>query len=541
MGNRAGILAKNFPRENIANLIALYYENTPDLNNPLNRVEFGTSGHRGTPLNGSYTQKHIKAIAQAVVTARKQFGIEGPMFLGMDTHALSEAALKTTIEVLLANNIEVIVAPNFAYTPTPVISFMIVTYNKSNDKMADGIIITPSHNPPSDGGFKYNPPHGGPATPDYTKKISDIANEILLKDLKDVKWQSWEQSLKDPNLHYVDMQTQYVNALPRIINMQAISDSKLKIAVNPQGGASLRYWENIVDEYKLNLDIINKEIDPAFPFIPYDFDDHIRMDCMSPFTMKPLIVLHEQYDFLIANDPDADRHGVVSKQGLVNSNHYLSVILNYLLQTRKYKVPAIGKTVGASMMMDRIISHNNYAIFETPIGFKWFSQKLFNEKLGFACEESAGASFLDFKGQAFSTDKDGFIASLIGAEFCATTNHYIEEGYKQLEELYGKCFYGRVDVPIEPQDKKLFAKLTADSIKDEKLAGSEISLKITKARGNNEAVGGVRVESHNGWFTARPSGTENIYKIYYESFISDEHAEAIKQEASVIVKHALNN
>ena len=539
--SKAGIPAWKFPLTNIQRLISLYYENTPDLSNSQNLVTFGTSGHRGTPNNSSYTIHHIAAITQAIATLRKEWGIEGPLFIGMDTHALSEPALHTALEVLCANNIETVVAKDFEYTPTPVISREIVRHNLSKDTLADGIIITPSHNPPHDGGFKYNPPLGGPADPFYTIPIAKLANELLKNNNREIKRLSWQETLNSPYLHFKDMQSPFIEELKQVINLSAIKDSKLKIAVNPQGGASLKYWDAINDRYKIAVDIINRKIDPTFSFMPFDYDDNIRMDCMSPYTMKPLIEVKDSYDLCIANDPDADRHGIVTKEGLLNSNHYLSSILHYLCHNRQ-KWPhdrAVGKTIGATMMMDKIIEDAGYKVYETPIGFKWFSKGLFKQKLVFACEESAGASFLDMEGKPFTTDKDGFLAGLIGAELCAISNCSLVDYYQKLTQKFGNPYYGRIDEITTPEGKLAFAKLTDKSVQQDTLAGQKILKVMTKAAGNGADIGGIKVLADKCWFSARPSGTENIYKIYYESFISQDHLAQVKDAAVSIVNKAI--
>ena len=542
--SRAGILASNFPLTNIQRLISLYYEVTPNLSDPLNAVVFGTSGHRGSPNNGSYTQSHIAAITQAIADLRKEWQITGPLFIGMDTHALSEPALHTALEVLCANGVETVVANDFAYTPTPVISREIVRHNFGRkDNLADGIIITPSHNPPHDGGFKYNPPLGGPASPFYTKPIADRANAILQNGNKEVKQLSWLETLQSPNLHFKDMMTPFVDELKNVINLKAIKESKLKIAVNPQGGASLDYWDRIIEKYGIDVTIINRKIDPTFSFIPFDYDDNIRMDCMSPYTMQPLIdrVLKEGFDFGIANDPDADRHGVVTSRGLLNSNCYLSSMIDYLLSTREYPAGKVGKTIGASMFMDRVIKAHGREVFETPIGFKWFAKGLFDRELVFGCEESAGASFLDFKGRPFTTDKDGFLAGLIGAELCAASGLDLVSYYKKLTEKFGDPYYGRIDEITTPEGKKAFVNLTEKSVTQDTLAGQKILKVMTKAPGNNAEIGGIKVLADNCWFSARPSGTENIYKIYYESFLGPDHLIKVKEDAVNIVNQAIKH
>lgn len=541
--SRAGLPAENFPLTNIQQLVSLYYEMRPDLNDPLNDVVFGTSGHRGTPYNGSYTESHIAAITQAIADLRKEQNITGPLFIGIDTHALSEPALHTALEVLCANDVEVVIANDFAYTPTPVISREIVRYNFANKGvLADGIIITPSHNPPHDGGFKYNPPHGGPASPFYTKPIAERANAILKNANKDVKRLSWKETLQSTNLHQKDMLSQFVTELRNVINMDAVKQSGLKIGVNPQGGSSLAYWDRIIEEYGLNVSIINRKIDPTFAFMPFDYDDNIRMDCMSPYTMKPLLAVREQFDMCIANDPDADRHGIVTKEGLLNSNHYLSSVMHYLCHNRKNwpKQAGVGKTIGATLMMDKIIEDAGYSVYETPIGFKWFSEGLFGQKLVFGCEESAGASFLDFNGCPFTTDKDGFLAGLIGAELCAVSGCDLVSYYKKLTEKFGDPAYGRIDEITTPEGKKAFVNLTEKSVEQNTLAGQKILQVMTEAAGNKAAIGGIKVLADKCWFSARPSGTENIYKIYYESFLGSDHMELVRKDAVNIVNKAIN-
>lgn len=538
---KAGQYAYNYPLTNIPRLISRYYENDVDMTNAQQRITFGTSGHRGCPFSNSYTKAHIEAITQAICNLRKEWKISGPLFIGMDTHAISEAALCTAIEVLVANDVEVVMDIDFNYTPTPVISRNIVRHNLQNkDKLADGIIITPSHNPPFDGGFKYNPPHGGPADPRYTKPIEDLANKILENNNKDVKKISLKKALSMPNLHQKDMRCEFVDELSHVINMKAIADANVKYAVNPQGGSSLKYWELILEKYKHNVTIVNKKIDPTFQFMPYDYDGNIRMDCMSPYTMKPLLDYKDDFIMCIANDPDGDRHGVVTKEGLLNSNHYLCSMINYLCQHRENwpKDCMIGKTIGASTLMEIIAKANNRQAYETPIGFKWFSQGLFDKKLCFGCEESAGASFLDFNGNPFTTDKDGFLAGLIGAEIIAVTGQDLVSYYQSITSKLGSPFYGRMDVIATPEQKKAFANLTEKSVQSNTLAGQKILHVFSKAKGNNAPIGGIKVEAENCFFSARPSGTENIYKIYYESFISESHLEQVRLEAIDIVNKA---
>ena len=543
VGNKAGTLPANSALVNIQRLIAQYYEQEPDPNDPLQQVVFGTSGHRGCSFVGSYTLKHIAAIAQAIADLRASWGATGPLFIGIDTHALSEPALYTTLEVLCANQVDVVAAYDFAYTPTPVISREIVRHNFGrNTDLADGIIITPSHNPPTDGGFKYNPPLGGPASPFFTEPIAKRANEILQDGCRAVKRLSWRATQECPYLHFKDMLTPFVQELAQVINLPAIKASGLKIAVNPQGGASLRYWDRINELYGIGVTIINRDIDPNFSFIPYDYDNHQRMDCMSPYTMKPLLAVKDDYDLCIANDPDADRHGVVTKEGLLPSNHYLTSIMHYLCHHRANwpQGCGVGKTIGASMMMDKVIADAGFSVYETPIGFKWFSEGLFKQQLCFGCEESAGASYLDFSGKPFTTDKDGFLAGLAGAELCAISGLDLVSYYQRLTTKYGNPSYGRIDEPTTAQGKQAFVHLTAQSVQAQKLAGQQIVQVFTTAPGNHAPIGGIKVLADGCWFSARPSGTENIYKIYYESFLGPEHLELVRQEAVDIVTRALS-
>lgn len=535
--NKAGILASHFPLADIAKIVSLYYENHYENGDPRFYVSFGTSGHRGSSLNSTYTCDHVKAIAKAIADLRASFNATGPLFLGKDTHALSTPAFYTVLGTLLANNVEVVIDTS-SYTPTPVISQEIVRFNLGKTtSLADGIIITPSHNPPQDGGFKYNPIHGGPADPRITKAIEKRANEILDHELDKVKTLSVEKALLHPNLHVKDFRTDFLNDLEQVIDLKAIAESSLKILVNAQGGTSSLYWHDLKERFKLNLTVMNDIVDPTFQFIPYDYDGNIRMDCMSPYTMGPLVkkVLKEGFDFGIANDPDADRHGVVTSKGLLNSNCYLSSIIDFLLNTRSFAQGKVGKTIGASMLMDRIIKSYKREVFETPIGFKWFATPLFNKEIVFGCEESAGASFLSFKGEPFTTDKDGFLASLIGLEIMAKTHLSLDDYYEKLTLKHGKVFYGRDDVLITRDQKEAFKNLNAQTVKIESLAGSKVIEVFDHAAGNHAPIGGIKVLSEEGWFSARPSGTENLYKIYYESFKSLEHMQEIKTQAQEIV------
>ncbi len=539
---RAGQKALPEDLVNIPRLMAAYYLNHPDLDNPENLVAFGTSGHRGTSLNGSFNEDHILAISQAIAEYRAKENITGPLFIGMDTHALSEAALATTVEVLGANGVEVRVEKDHGYTPTPSVSFAILNYNKGRTEgLADGIVITPSHNPPSNGGFKYNPTDGGPAGTEITSWVQDRANEILRNKLKDVKRVPYEQAIKLSNVKEHDMLTQYVDALGEIIDMEAISKSGLHIGVDPLGGSGLYYWDAIAAKYNLNLKVVNYSVDPTFSFMCIDRDGKIRMDCSSPYAMAGLIKLKDDFDIAWGNDPDYDRHGIVCHSGLMNPNHYLSAAINYIYTHRKdWPVDAmVGKTVVSSSMMNRVAEGLGRKAYEVPVGFKWFVPGLFSKSLAWGCEESAGASFLRKDGSVWSTDKDGIIASLLSAEMLAVTGKDPSEHYNELVNKYGKPFYNRVDAPATPAAKAALKKLDPSAVEASMLAGEAIEEKNTSAPGNGAAIGGLKVVTKNGWFAARPSGTENVYKIYMESFKSEEHLKQIETEAQEIVNAAL--
>ncbi len=539
---RAGQKALPEDLVNIPRLMAAYYLNHPDLDNPENLVAFGTSGHRGTSLNGSFNEDHILAISQAIAEYRRKENITGPLFIGMDTHALSEAALATTVEVLGANGVEVRVEKDHGYTPTPSVSFAILNYNKGRTEgLADGIVITPSHNPPSNGGFKYNPTDGGPAGTEITSWVQDRANEILRNKLKDVKRVPYEQAIKLSNVKEHDMLTQYVDALGEIIDMEAISKSGLHIGVDPLGGSGLYYWDAIASKYNLNLKVVNYSVDPTFSFMCIDRDGKIRMDCSSPYAMAGLIKLKDDFDIAWGNDPDYDRHGIVCHSGLMNPNHYLSAAINYIYTHRKdWPLDAmVGKTVVSSSMMNRVAEGLGRKAYEVPVGFKWFVPGLFSKSLAWGCEESAGASFLRKDGSVWSTDKDGIIASLLSAEMLAVTGKDPSEHYNELVNKYGKPFYNRVDAPATPAAKAALKKLDPSAVEASMLAGEAIEEKNTSAPGNGAAIGGLKVVTKNGWFAARPSGTENVYKIYMESFKSEEHLKQIETEAQEIVNAAL--
>ncbi len=539
---RAGQKAGLADLINIPRLMAAYYLNHPDLDDPENLVAFGTSGHRGSSLNGSFNEDHILAISQAIAEYRRKENITGPLFIGMDTHALSEAALATAVEVLGANGVEVRVEKDHGYTPTPSVSFAILNYNKNRSEgLADGIVITPSHNPPSNGGFKYNPTDGGPAGTEITSWVQNRANEILRNKLKDVKRISYEKACKLPNVKEHDMLSQYVDALGEIIDMEAISGSGIRMGVDPLGGSGLYYWDRIADKYKLNIKVVNYAVDPTFSFMCIDRDGKIRMDCSSPYAMAGLIKLKDDFDIAWGNDPDYDRHGIVCHSGLMNPNHYLSAAINYIYTHRKNwpSGAMVGKTVVSSSMMNRVAEGLGRKAYEVPVGFKWFVPGLFSKALAWGCEESAGASFLRKDGSVWTTDKDGIIASLLSAEMLAVTGRDPSEHYEELVRKYGRPFYNRVDAPASPAAKAALKKLDPSAVEASSLAGESIEQKLTCAPGNGAAIGGLKVVTKNGWFAARPSGTENVYKIYMESFKSEEHLKSIELEAQEIVNAAL--
>ncbi len=528
--------------ENIPRLMAAYYLNRPNMDNPEEQVAFGTSGHRGTSLNGSFTESHILAISQAIADYRQKEGITGPLFIGMDTHALSEAALATSVEVLGANGVEVRVEKDHGYTPTPSVSFAILNYNKGRTSgLADGIVITPSHNPPSNGGFKYNPTDGGPAGTEITSWVQDKANEYLRNDLKGVKRVPYDKAIKLPNVQEHDMLGQYVDALGDVIDLEAISRSGICIGVDPLGGSGLYYWDRIASQYKLNLKVVNYRVDPTFSFMCIDRDGKIRMDCSSPYAMAGLIKLKDDFDIAWGNDPDYDRHGIVCHSGLMNPNHYLSAAINYIYTHRPDwpKAAMVGKTVVSSNLMNRVAEGLGRKAYEVPVGFKWFVPGLFDKSLAWGCEESAGASFLKKNGDVWTTDKDGIIAGLLSAEILAVTGKDPSEHFKALTEKYGMPYYDRVDAAANPAQKAALKKLDPSAVEADTLAGEKITQKLTNAPGNNAAIGGLKVVTENGWFAARPSGTENVYKIYMESFKGEDHLKQIGKEAEQIVNAAL--
>lgn len=527
---------------NIPRLMAAYYLNQPDVDNVEQMVSFGTSGHRGSSLNGSFTETHILAISQAIAEYRAKENITGPLFIGMDTHALSESALATAIEVLGANGVELRVEKDHGYTPTPSISHAILTYNKGRTSgLADGIVITPSHNPPCDGGFKYNPTDGGPAGTEITSWVQNRANDIIRNGLKEVKRVPYERAIKLSNVQEYDMLNEYVNDLGNVIDMQVIADAKLHIGVDPLGGSGLYYWDVIADKYNLNLEVVNYRVDPTFSFMSLDKDGKIRMDCSSPYAMAGLIGLKDKFDIAFGNDPDYDRHGIVCRSGLMNPNHYLSAAINYIYTHREMwkKDAMIGKTVVSSSMMNRVAEGLGRRAYEVPVGFKWFVPGLFDGSLALGCEESAGASFLKKDGSVWTTDKDGIIAALLSAEMLAVTGKDPSVHYKELTDKYGAPLYNRVDAPASLSQKAILKKLDPSAVEASTLAGEPILEKLTTASGNGAEIGGLKVVTKNGWFAARPSGTENIYKIYMESFKDKEHLSLIEKEATEIVDAAL--
>jgi phosphoglucomutase len=529
----------------VARLEKEYFDRRLDLNDRTQLVSFGTSGHRGSPLNGSFNEGHILAITQAICDYRRKQKTDGPLYMGKDTHAVSDPAQRTALEVLAANNVETIIQEKNGVTPTPVISRAILVYNRSRkEHLADGIVITPSHNPPEDGGFKYNPPNGGPADTDVTGWVEDRANELLRAGNVGVKRVPISKAMQAPTTHQEDFILPYVNDLKNVVDIDAIRAAHLKLGVDPLGGASLPYWEPINSIYKLDIVIVNRIIDPTFSFMTVDHDGKIRMDCSSPYAMARLVALKDQYQVAFGNDTDADRHGIVTPvAGLMNPNHYLAVAIRYLLMHRpqwRHDV-AVGKTLVSSSMIDRVVKKLGRELREVPVGFKWFVSGLVDGSCCFGGEESAGASFLRFDGTVWTTDKDGPIMDLLAAEITARTGKSPGEHYRELTTEFGTPYYTRVDAPATPEQKAKLQELSPDAVKESDLAGEPITAKLTKAPGNGAPIGGLKVVAENGWFAARPSGTENIYKIYAESFKSQSHLNAILQEAEQIVNNALSS
>ena len=527
----------------VAKLERDYYERKPDVADPNQLVSFGTSGHRGTPFKGTFNEPHILATTQAICEYRKSKGIGGPLFMGKDPHAISAAAQRTALEVLAANGVEAFIQRDEGFTPTPSISHAILTHNRSRrNGVADGIVITPSHNPPEDGGFKYNPPNGGPADTDITGWVQNRANELLRGGNKDVRRQTCESALKQSNTHPHDFVTPYVETLGEVIDMVAIRSAGVRIGIDPLGGASLQYWEPIKQRYGLNLSVVNTKIDPQFGFMTVDHDGKIRMDCSSPYAMAGLVQLKDKFSVAFGTDPDADRHGIVTPSaGLLNPNHYLAVAINYLLTHRPQwpLTAAVGKTLVSSSSIDRVVAALGRKLNEVPVGFKWFAPGLADGTVCFGGEESAGASFLRRDGTVWSTDKDGLILGLLAAEICATTGKDPGQHYAELTAKFGAPSYQRIDAPATPEQKQAFKKLTPEAVTARTLAGDAITAKLTRAPGNNADIGGLKVVTQNGWFAARPSGTENIYKVYAESFKGTAHLDDIIEEAQKIVTEAL--
>jgi phosphoglucomutase len=530
--------------ENIPRLVSQYYVLEPDLSVASQRVAFGTSGHRGSASSGSFNEAHIVAISQAVCEYRSAQGIDGPMYVGIDTHALSEPALISAVEVFAANGVPVMIDADSGFTPTPVISHAILNHNRGREQgLADGVVITPSHNPPSDGGFKYNPPSGGPADTNITAWIENRANE-LIADPAGCRRMPWARALKADTVHRHDFVTPYVGELGSVINMDTIRDSGVRIGADPMGGSGVHYWEPIRERYGLNLEVVSETVDPSFRFMRVDRDGKIRMDCSSPAAMAGLIGLKDRYDVAFGNDTDFDRHGIVTPSaGLLNPNHYLAVAIDYLFRDRTGWPgrAAIGKTLVSSSMIDRIAADSGRTLYEVPVGFKWFVNGLLDGSLGFGGEESAGASFLRRDGTAWSTDKDGIILDLLAAEITAKTGRDPGQHYRDLEAKFGSPVYERIDAPATPEQKSVLSNLSPEQVTASELAGEAITSKLTQAPGNDAAIGGLKVTSENGWFAARPSGTENIYKIYAESFRGQDHLRAIQHEARQIVSAALGD
>lgn len=524
---------------NVPEVVSSYYRLHPDIMDATQSVAFGTSGHRGSSLRKSFNEDHILATTQAICDYRKAQGISGPLFLGKDTHALSEPSHATALEVLAANDVDVMVQKGSSYTPTPVISHAILVYNRGRTSgLADGIVITPSHNPPEDGGFKYNPPHGGPADVNVTEWIEERANSLIEEGNRNVKRIPYEKALKAATTHEHDYIIPYVNDLVTIIDIEAIRSSRVKIGVDPLGGASTPYWKPIAEIHHLDIHVVNPVVDPTFGFMTVDKDGKIRMDCSSPYAMAGLIGLKDIYDIAFGNDPDADRHGIVTRSaGLMNPNAYLAVAIWYLFQHRPgwSDRAAVGKTLVSSGMIDRVAQQLNRKLSEVPVGFKWFVDGLLDGSYGFGCEESAGASFLRKDGTVWTTDKDGIIMNLLAAEMTAVTGRDPGELYQDLTEQLGTPLYERLDVPATPEQKAILKKLSPDSVRASTLAGDPILAALTEAPGNSAPIGGLKIVSQNGWFAARPSGTEDVYKIYTESFKDREHLSRIREEAIAIV------
>ncbi|CQD45430.1 phosphoglucomutase [Yersinia enterocolitica] len=538
---RAGQATQQSDLINVAQLTSQYYVLQPDAENQAHAVKFGTSGHRGSSLRHSFNEAHILAIAQAIAEVRHQQGITGPCYVGKDTHALSEPAFISVLEVLTANGVDVVVQQDNGFTPTPAISHAILCYNAQGKDLADGIVITPSHNPPEDGGIKYNPPNGGPADTNLTSVIEKRANQLLSLKLEGVKRQTLDQAWDSGYLHAQDLITPYVEGLVDVVDIPAIQNAGLKLGVDPLGGSGIAYWQRIAEHYKLDLTLVNDSIDQTFRFMHLDHDGVIRMDCSSECAMAGLLALRDKFDLAFANDPDYDRHGIVTPAGLMNPNHYLAVSINYLFQHRPQwgANVAVGKTLVSSAMIDRVVADLGRKLVEVPVGFKWLVDGLFDGSFGFGGEESAGASFLRFNGTPWSTDKDGIIMCLLAAEITAVTGKNPQQHYDGLAQRFGAPSYNRIQAPATQAQKNALSKLSPEMVKANTLAGDAITARLTTAPGNGASIGGLKVMTENGWFAARPSGTEDAYKIYCESFLGAEHREKIEQEAVDIVSDVL--
>ena len=539
---RAGQPAQAEDLVDLPRLLAAFFAEAPDPSVPAQRVAFGTSGHRGSSLRRSFNEAHILAITQAICDYRKLQGIDGPLFLGQDTHALSEPAHRTTIEVLAANGVEVRIDAAGGYTPTPVISHAILTWNRERSSgRADGIVITPSHNPPDDGGFKYNPPHGGPADTDITKWIEERANALLADGLRGIARLPYEEARSAATTRPFDFLSAYVEDLPAVVDLDAIRKAHVRVGVDPLGGASVAYWTRIAERHGLDLTVVNPRVDPTFAFMTLDWDGKIRMDCSSPYAMASLIALRDRFQVAVGNDTDADRHGIVTPAGLMNPNHYLAAAIAYLFRQRPQwpKTAAIGKTLVSSSLIDRVARGLGRNLVEVPVGFKWFVPGLLSGALGFGGEESAGASFLRRDGTVWTTDKDGIILALLAAEIIASTGKDPGELYGELTRKYGEPVYERIDAPATPDEKAILARLSPQQIRATELAGFKIEAVLTKAPGNDAPIGGLKVVTAEGWFAARPSGTEDVYKIYAESFLGLDHLHRLQDEARALVTEAL--
>jgi phosphoglucomutase len=540
----AGKLAPKELLIDVSRLAAAFHDAKPDPTDPNQLVSFGTSGHRGTSLNATFTATHILAITQAICEYRRNREITGPLFMGKDTHALSRPAERIALEVLAGNGVTTFVQRDDGFTPTPVISHAILAHNRGRSAaLADGIVITPSHNPPVDGGFKYNPPTGGPADTDITDWIQNRANELLRTGQKDVRRIGFDAALKAATTHVHDFVQPYVEDLANVIDLEAIRSANVKIGVDPLGGAAVAYWQPLAERYGLDMTIVNPKIDPTFAFMTVDHDGNIRMDCSSPFAMAGLVELKDRFEIAFGNDPDADRHGIVTPSaGLLNPNHYLAVAIRYLLTSRLQWSPnaVVGKTLVSSSLIDRVVASLDRKLWEVPVGFKWFTPRLFDGSCCFGGEESAGASFLRRDAGVWSTDKDGLILGLLAAEITAKTGKDPGEHYQELTAQFGTPYYTRIDAPATPEQKSSLKKLSPEAVTATELAGEPIAAKLTRAPGNDAAIGGLKVVSANGWFAARPSGTENIYKLYAESLKSAEHLAAIVEQAQDIVRRSLS-